>query len=118
MQGFTECVRSCQKERGARPFCLSTTGGAHYGGAEALNGLVYLHRRAARGFRNGQYHRLRKVLIGGALICERIEYEDPPYVGSPGGLLRGDIGLGQKRGTSRMPGHGRGVWVANPWSDM
>ena len=34
------------------------TGGANTGGTEAVNGLIELHRRIARGFLNPQNHRL------------------------------------------------------------
>jgi transposase len=44
-----------------------TTGGANNGGAEAVNGLIELHRRVARGFRNRQNYRLRMLLIAGGL---------------------------------------------------
>jgi transposase len=44
-----------------------TTGGANNGGAEAVNGLIELHRRVARGFRNRENYRLRMLLIGGGL---------------------------------------------------
>jgi transposase len=37
------------------------------GGAEAINGLIELHRRIARGFRNRDNYRLRMLLIGGGL---------------------------------------------------
>ena len=37
------------------------------GGAEAINGLIELHRRIARGFRNKGQHRLRMLLVGGGL---------------------------------------------------
>jgi transposase len=40
------------------------TGGASNGGTEAINGLIELHRRIARGFRNRD-NRLRMLLIGG-----------------------------------------------------
>ena len=43
------------------------TGGASNGGAEAVNGLIELHRRIARGFRNRDNYRLRMLLIGGGL---------------------------------------------------
>jgi transposase len=42
-----------------------TTVRANNGGAEAINGLIELHRRAARGFRNREHYRLRMLLIGG-----------------------------------------------------
>ncbi|MGL5826914.1 MAG: transposase, partial [Nocardioides sp.] len=34
---------------------------------EAVNGLIELHRRIARGFRNRNNYRLRMLLIGGGL---------------------------------------------------
>jgi transposase len=43
------------------------TAGASNGGTEAVNGLIELHRRIARGFRNPENYRLRMLLIGGAL---------------------------------------------------
>ena len=43
------------------------TAGANNGGAEAVNGLIELHRRIARGFRNLDNYRLRMLLIGGRL---------------------------------------------------
>ena len=44
-----------------------TTGGANNGGTEAINGLIELNRRVARGFRNRENYRLRMLLIGGGL---------------------------------------------------
>ncbi len=43
------------------------TAGANNGGTEAINGLIELHRRIARGFRNRDNYRLRMLLIGGGL---------------------------------------------------
>jgi transposase len=43
------------------------TAGASNGGTEAINGLIELHRRIARGFRNRESYRLRMLLIGGGL---------------------------------------------------
>ena len=43
------------------------TGGANNGGSEAVNGLIELHRRIARGFRNRDNYRLRMLLIAGGL---------------------------------------------------
>jgi transposase len=43
------------------------TAGASNGGTEAMNGLIELHRRIARGFRNRNNYRLRTLLIGGGL---------------------------------------------------
>jgi transposase len=47
---------------------VSVTAGASNGGTEAVNGLIELHRRIARGFRNRESYRLRMLLIGGGLI--------------------------------------------------
>jgi transposase len=44
-----------------------TTDGSNNGGTEAINGLIELHRRVARGFRNRDNYRLRMLLIGGGL---------------------------------------------------
>jgi hypothetical protein len=44
-----------------------STGRANNGGTEAINGLIELHRRIARGFRNRDNYRLRMLLIGGGL---------------------------------------------------
>jgi transposase len=43
------------------------TGRASNGGTEAINGLIELHRRIARGFRNRANYRLRMLLIGSGL---------------------------------------------------
>jgi transposase len=43
------------------------TSRANNGGTEAINGLIELHRRIARGFRNRECYRLRMLLIGGGL---------------------------------------------------
>ncbi|MGJ7441319.1 ISL3 family transposase [Aquipuribacter sp. MA13-6] len=45
---------------------------ASNGGTEAINGLIELHRRIARGFRNRDNYRLRMLLIGGGLIDPRL----------------------------------------------
>ena len=37
------------------------------GDTEAMNGLIELHRRVARGYRNRENYRLRMLLIGGGL---------------------------------------------------
>ena len=44
-----------------------STEGANNGGTEAINGLIELARRVARGFRNPDNYRLRMLLIGGGL---------------------------------------------------
>lgn len=44
-----------------------STGRSSNGGTEAINGLIELHRRIARGFRNRDNYRLRMLLIGGGL---------------------------------------------------
>jgi transposase len=43
------------------------TGRANNGGTEAINGLIELHRRIARGFRNRYNYRLGILLIGRGL---------------------------------------------------
>lgn len=45
----------------------STTGRANNGGTEAMNGVIELHRRLARGFRNRDNYRLRMLLAAGGL---------------------------------------------------
>jgi transposase len=49
-----------------------TTSRANNGGTEAVNGLIELHRRVARGFRNRDNYRLRMLLIGGAFTDPRL----------------------------------------------
>ena len=44
-----------------------TTGRANNGGTEAINGIIELHRRIARGFRNPANYRLRMILAAGRL---------------------------------------------------
>jgi len=44
-----------------------TTGRASNGGTEAINGIIELHRRIARGFRNPSNYRLRMILAAGKL---------------------------------------------------
>ena len=44
-----------------------STGRVNNGGTEAVNGLIGLHRRIARGFTNRCNYRLRMLLIGGGL---------------------------------------------------
>jgi transposase len=44
-----------------------TTGRASNGGTEAVNGIIELHRRIARGFRNPANYRLRMILAAGRL---------------------------------------------------
>ena len=43
------------------------------GGTEAINGLIELHRRVARGFRNYDNYRLRMLLIGGGLSSPHLK---------------------------------------------
>lgn len=40
---------------------------ANVGGTEAINGIIELHRRIVRGFRNPTNYRLRMVLAAGHL---------------------------------------------------
>jgi transposase len=49
------------------------TGRANNGGTEAINGLIELHRRVARGFRNRDHYRLRMLLIGGGLTSPHLK---------------------------------------------
>ena len=49
------------------------TGRANNGGTEAINGLIELHRRIARGFRNRHNYRLRMLLIGGGLTSPHLK---------------------------------------------
>lgn len=49
------------------------TAGASNGGTEAMNGLIELHRRIARGFRNRDNYRLRMLLIGGGLTSPHLK---------------------------------------------
>ena len=44
-----------------------TTDRANNGGTEAINGIIELHRRIARGFRNPTNYRLRMILAAGKL---------------------------------------------------
>lgn len=43
------------------------------GGTEAVNSLIELHRRVARGFRNRDNYRLRMLLIGGGLTSPHLK---------------------------------------------
>ncbi|MBP2437003.1 transposase [Microbacterium amylolyticum] len=45
-----------------------TTSRANNVGAEAVNGIIELHRGLARGFRNRHNYRLRMLLAAGGLI--------------------------------------------------
>jgi transposase len=49
-----------------------TTNRSTNGGTEALNGVVELHRRIARGFRNKDNYRLRMLLVGGGLTHPKL----------------------------------------------
>jgi transposase len=49
------------------------TGRSSNGGTEAVNGLIELHRRIARGFRNRKNYRLRMLLIGGGLTSPHLK---------------------------------------------
>jgi len=44
-----------------------TTSRANNGGTEAVNGIIELHRRLARGYRNRDNYRLRMLLAAGGL---------------------------------------------------
>lgn len=49
------------------------TARSNNGGTEAINGLIELHRRVARGFRNRDNYRLRMLLIGGGLTSPHLK---------------------------------------------
>lgn len=49
------------------------TARSNNGGTEAMNGLIELHRRVARGFRNRENYRLRMLLIGGGLTSPHLK---------------------------------------------
>ena len=49
------------------------TNRASNGGTEAVNGLIELHRRIARGFRNRDNYRLRMLLIGSGLTSPHLK---------------------------------------------
>jgi transposase len=61
-----EIARTLKKWREAF-LAYFDTGRSSNGGTEAINGLIELHRRVARGFRNRDNYRLRMLLIGGGL---------------------------------------------------
>ena len=44
-----------------------TTERSNNGGTETINGVIELHRRIARGYRNRDNHRLRMLLVAGGL---------------------------------------------------
>jgi transposase len=58
--------RTFEEWRDAFLACLDT-GRASNGWTEAINGLIELHRRIARGCRNREHYRLRMRLIAGGL---------------------------------------------------
>jgi transposase len=49
------------------------TGRSSNGGTEAVNGLIELHRRIARGFRNRDNYRLRMLLIASGLTSPHLK---------------------------------------------
>ena len=53
--------------RSSRFLAYLDTSGASNGGAEAINGLIELHRRIARASRDSENYRVRMLLIGGGL---------------------------------------------------
>ena len=60
-------VRSAGGAEGLADLGYFDTDGASNGGTEAVNGLIELHRRIARGLRNRESYRLRMLLIAGGL---------------------------------------------------
>ena len=55
------------KQRAADVLAYFDRPGTSNGPTEAINGLIELHRRIARGFTNRENYRLRMLLIGGGL---------------------------------------------------
>lgn len=51
------------------------TGRANNGGTEAINELIELHQRVARGSRNRDHYRLRMLLIGGGLTHPHLRWD-------------------------------------------
>jgi transposase len=66
---ITEIARLGRTLRAWRDQFLAyfSTGRASNGGTEAINGIIELHRRIARGFRNPANYRLRMILAAGRL---------------------------------------------------
>ena len=60
------------KRRQAASLAYFDTAGASNRGTEAINGLIELHRRIARGFRNRDTYRLRVLLVGGGLVPPQV----------------------------------------------
>lgn len=79
VEGFSSCPipeiarlgRTLKKWRAAF-LAYFDTGRSSNGGTEAINGLIELHRRVARGFRNRENYRLRMLLIGGGLTSPHL----------------------------------------------
>jgi transposase len=71
--------RTLRQWRGAFLAYFDTTGASN-GGTEAINGLIELHRRVARGFRNRGNYRLRMLLVGGGLSHPNLH--DAPTAGA------------------------------------
>ena len=69
------------------------TDGASNGGTEAINGLIELHRRIARGFRNLDNYRLRMLLIAEACSYDPTLIGEEPCQGGPA-VLGGDHSMG------------------------
>lgn len=49
------------------PIICPRSARANNGGTEAINGIIELHRRLARGYRNRENYRLRMLLAAGGL---------------------------------------------------
>lgn len=63
------------------------TGRANNGGTEATNGIIKLHRRLARGYRNYDNHRLRMLLAAGSLTPGYHRKSQEPFIRPPPGRL-------------------------------
>ena len=62
-----QATRATLKQWRKRSWPTSTPAAPTTAAPEAINGLIELHRRIARGFRNREHYRLRMLLIGGGL---------------------------------------------------
>lgn len=69
------------------------TDGASNGGTEAVNGIIELGRRIARGFRNFEHYRLRMLLItGGPDASPTLNSEEPNIPTRPSWAVDGALG--------------------------
>lgn len=60
-------IQTILRARAEKLLAYFTTGRANNGPTEAINGIIELHRRLARGHRNRDNYRLRMLLAAGGL---------------------------------------------------